>query len=763
MKLVAAGPERPRGQAAETGAPGAERPARPQGGRWDIDVSADPTQATVGDLARALQVAPSGTGDRNTGLMVDGLWAPGDLSLFEAGVHEGAEVRLDGGSPAPPPATGLVEVAVVAGLDAGARCQLGAGTHLVGRAAEAAVVLADITVSRQHCVLDVSADGSVRIWDRSSSGTFVDGRPITEPTLLPPDAVVETGAVAWVVRPPTEGDRLSGTDRFRDLTPTGLINLNRPPRFAPPAGPPRLSPPKAPSSVGSAPFSLVAILAPAVMGAVMVFALKNVAYLAFAGLSPLMALGNWWESKHRSRRALRSDTRRYAADLDAFSAELSQAHAQATTLRRARTPDVAEVLRRAATPSAHLWERRLGHGDFGALSAGIGDVRWTPDLPHAAGEAVPHEVMERLARYGTLISVPLPVELAEGGVVGVVGDRAAALAVARSLLVQAAVHHGPADMRIAVTVLGAGGHGDGSGAAGAWDWAKWLPHTRDHRPGPANRRLLTATAPEAVRLLEGLIASRSPEQPGSGKAPQAPITLLVVDGEELLAGRISPARAVLRGDAGPSAGIVVASTPDRLPSLCTAIVTVDASGAARLSEPRRGVRDQDLLACGIGEAEARECARVLARYEDPELMLDGAVLPELVPLLQVLDMPAPDASVVAERWAGQDGFHLRAPIGLAARGAFWLELDRHGPHGLIGGTTGSGKSELLKTLVAALAASYPPSELTFGLFDFKGGSTFVEFADLPHTVGMASDLDVSLARRALQCLRAELAVPGAGI
>ncbi|MBO0732022.1 MAG: hypothetical protein J2P57_22370, partial [Acidimicrobiaceae bacterium] len=316
-----------------------------------------------------------------------------------------------------------------------------------------------------------------------------------------------------------------------------------------------------------------------------------------------------------------------------------------------------------------------------------------------------------------------------------------------SLLVQAAVHHGPADLRIAVAAVNA--------LAPAWDWAKWLPHTRDHRPGPANRRLLAADVPDATTLLEGLIASRPPEQPGSGGKQQGPVTLLVVDGEELLAGRASPARAVLRGDAGPSAGIVLAATPDRLPSLATSIVTVDETGAAKLSEPRLGVRDQDLLAAGLQESEARECARVLARYEDPELHMDSAVLPELVPLLDVLEL-SPTASAVSERWGQQDGLHLRAPIGASSAGQFWLDFDRHGPHGLIGGTTGSGKSELLKTLVAALAASYPPSELTFGLFDFKGGSTFVEFADLPHTVGMASDLDISLARRALQCLRAEL-------
>ena len=719
-------------------------------GRTDVDVRVDPAVATVADLARALGTADADRPDRDAGLMVDGLWSPGDLALIEAGVHEGAEVTTGGPAPGAPPISGAVEVCVVAGLNAGRRTPLGVGSHLVGRAGDASVVFGEATVSRQHCVIDVGADGSVRLSDRSRGGTYVDGRPITEPVLLAPESVVETGAVAWVVRPPVDQDRLTGTDRFRDVNPHGVINLNRPPRYAPLGEPARLNAPKEPDKANTAPFSIIAMVAPALMGVVMVVVLKNVAYIAFAALSPVMAIGNWWESKHRSTKAFRGDNRRYAADLEAFSEMLVTAQATERTRRRLRTPDVAEVVRRASAPSGHLWERRITHGDFGALSAGIGDADWAPEIVGQGGttQPLPSEVSAKIARYGRLISVPMAVDLANGGVVGIVGDRASALAVARSLLTQAVVHHGPADLRLAVAAI--------TDTAPAWEWAKWLPHTRDHRPGPSDRRLLAGSAADATTLLEGLITTRPEPRPGERDLP-GPVTLLVVDGEELLAGRASPARAVLRGDAGRSAGIVVATSSDRLPSLCTSIITVDEAGAATLSEPRLGQGNQELLAAGLSDAVAGDCARTLARYEDPELMLDSSILPELVPLSSILDLGVADAETVAARWREQAGeYHLRAPIGTATTGRFWLDFDRHGPHGLIGGTTGSGKSELLKTLVAAFAASYPPSELTFGLFDFKGGSTFVEFADLPHTVGMASDLDVSLARRALQCLRAEL-------
>jgi S-DNA-T family DNA segregation ATPase FtsK/SpoIIIE len=99
---------------------------------------------------------------------------------------------------------------------------------------------------------------------------------------------------------------------------------------------------------------------------------------------------------------------------------------------------------------------------------------------------------------------------------------------------------------------------------------------------------------------------------------------------------------------------------------------------------------------------------------------------------------------------------LAAPIGVSEDGAFSIDLVRDGPHALIGGTTGSGKSELLRSMVAAMATVADPDHLTFVLIDYKGGSSFDECARLPHCVGVVTDLDEQLGERALRCLEAEL-------
>ena len=99
---------------------------------------------------------------------------------------------------------------------------------------------------------------------------------------------------------------------------------------------------------------------------------------------------------------------------------------------------------------------------------------------------------------------------------------------------------------------------------------------------------------------------------------------------------------------------------------------------------------------------------------------------------------------------------MRAPIGIGPSGPLELDLVEHGPHALIGGTSGAGKSELLQSIVAALIHEYPPTRLTFLFVDYKGGAASVVFNDVPHTVGYVTNLEASLSLRALTSLRAEL-------
>ena len=159
--------------------------------------------------------------------------------------------------------------------------------------------------------------------------------------------------------------------------------------------------------------------------------------------------------------------------------------------------------------------------------------------------------------------------------------------------------------------------------------------------------------------------------------------------------------------------------------------------------------------------EVEPLARSLAGLR-PESDGDAATAGEAgqVALSDVLDPPTLlcDPSRVSDRWATpparSDG--LGAPIGRAQGATAHVDLRLDGPHTLIAGTTGSGKSELLRTLLASLALHHPPDRVSLLLVDYKGGAAFRQLAALPHAVGLITDLGDGLARRALTSLRAEV-------
>ncbi|MBO0774225.1 MAG: AAA family ATPase, partial [Actinobacteria bacterium] len=148
-------------------------------------------------------------------------------------------------------------------------------------------------------------------------------------------------------------------------------------------------------------------------------------------------------------------------------------------------------------------------------------------------------------------------------------------------------------------------------------------------------------------------------------------------------------------------------------------------------------------------------ARGLAPIRDVSHDEEAAGLPDSSRLLDLLRLDPPDPDTLAARWRS-GGRSTLALVGESLDGPFGVDLRRDGPHGLIAGTTGAGKSELLQTIVAALAVANRPDAMTFVLVDYKGGSAFKDCVHLPHTVGMVTDLDAHLVERALESLSAEL-------
>ena len=204
--------------------------------------------------------------------------------------------------------------------------------------------------------------------------------------------------------------------------------------------------------------------------------------------------------------------------------------------------------------------------------------------------------------------------------------------------------------------------------------------------------------------------------------------------------------AAIASEPGTIVAICIAPGPEALPVECTAVAVV-AAGQVRV---RAGTNRVTAEAVGVARAHLEHLVGALTPLIDPDR--PGVGLPADVSLTELLGETS-IGRAASGRWSAPS---MVVRVGTGSAGPVEVDLERDGPHLLIAGTTGSGKSELLQTLVAGLACAAPPDRTAFLLIDYKGGAAFGRLADLPHTTGVVTDLDQQQAARALRSLRAEV-------
>jgi len=497
------------------------------------------------------------------------------------------------------------------------------------------------------------------------------------------------------------------------------------------------------------------------------------------GLSTLgMLITNWGGAGGPRKAELMQARRDYLRYLSGLRRRVRTVVADQRVALNYRHPDPDALWAEAI--GRRVWERRPTDGDFGVVRIGVGQQSLATTLvapvmdPTADLEPVTAGALRRfLDTYAVVPDLPIAVAIRSFARLlvrdGLPADPPSAdppsadrrLAghpardLARALVGQLATFHAPDDLIVAACV--------GPQHRAEWEWLKWLPHalhpSMSDALGP--RRLVATSLSELDELLADVVSKRPrfTNVAAGGGPVAAPHVIVVVDGGETHG---SADLGVDGGLAGVTLIEVNADAP-RVLDRATIVLRLDADGSLHSTtmDDRMTVGRADQMAIADAEGLARRLAPLRlggAAKEQAPLAVDH----DLMELLGILDIANADTSLL---WAPRPPRDvLRVPIGSSPNGdAIELDLkesaqDGMGPHGLLVGATGSGKSELLRTLVLGLAATHSSDALNFVLVDFKGGATFASLDRLPHTSAVITNLadELPLVDRMTDALDGEL-------
>lgn len=477
------------------------------------------------------------------------------------------------------------------------------------------------------------------------------------------------------------------------------------------------------------------------------------------------------DAEKHARQAAVASSAQQASSANAVAGAIA---AEEQFLRRL-LPDPEFVVKIATRPGRRLWERSPGDEDFLRIRFGIGD-RPAASVRVAGGQ-------QAAARVPPVRAVPIAADLGTLGVLGIAGDPRVSRGTLAWAVMQLAVAHGPSDLRLVVL----------TDDHAAWRWTRWMPHLRpmgDHE-GWLNVGTDQASRLKRVTELRDLIGSRlghgnghgtgwagGPGTAGgaaqwagapwggpgdgplgggfTGHSGQLPAVVVVIDGYAMVR-NIPGIDEVLA--CGPAAGVLVVcrdSHRRELPRHCAALLEEDpVNGTGLYQEPGSGRREQVARLDRVRGRWAEDIGRALAplrdKASDTAAHKDGPIR-----LNELWNYDRMDPGVIRELWRRRNR-STRVPLGRLPDGSpFQLDIAVDGPHMLVGGTTGSGKSEFLQTFIASLVHANPPDALNFVLIDYKGGAAFEAYSGLPHVTGFLRNLDEHLGKRVLLALSAEM-------
>ena len=501
----------------------------------------------------------------------------------------------------------------------------------------------------------------------------------------------------------------------------------------------------------------------------------------FTIVNPLSAMLDARQKRKALRRKQAVQNKQFMEGIIKTRTQLEQETTEQRRVALLIDPDPIDLEERVRQ-RAYLWERRPEDPDFLMVRVGKGRQPLSVKIEFPSQQKTSSPLTQELRQlkddFAFVKDVPCSISLTKVKSLGITGRRQDVAAFIHGMLCQIAVHHSPQEVRILGIYPTSQKHD--------WEWLQQLPHTMPLKMGK-QRRLVAEGQEEANQVLNILLeelsrrASKLEEEAASerkrseSKSAAAGIALphLVVVVHDYVEVRQHPTltNAFKLGEQLGVSVIYLVAQEQAIPSECRAVLRlsteehVDPDSHQRkvpLKYAAAGFAGATLENVDADLVELTTVQRITSALSMLKLVEEGedtVNLPTNLRLLDLLELPYADQLDVEQWWNSGPRFgYLRVPIGQGVNGTIWIDLNEaaHGPHGIIAGTTGAGKSELLQSLIVGLAVTHHPHLVNFVLVDFKGGAAFKPFEKIPHTVGMVTDLSGRLTERALVALKSEL-------
>lgn len=421
-----------------------------------------------------------------------------------------------------------------------------------------------------------------------------------------------------------------------------------------------------------------------------------------------------------------------------------------------REPDFSIRLEWVKKAKDRLWERQPEHEDFLQARIGIGNIAnnvkikapKTPAIFQNTEQKQFYDQIDKvLSNFAVISNVPVTISLSEDNIIGIAGKSEIIHSIIRSLIIYLASSHSPNQLRLILFTE--------QELLKFWSWIRWLPHLRRELE---DIELMLAFTKESIqdisKELNKIWMERTADPFKTEKKSLLPHYLFIVDtSPDNLPQEL---RAISEISKKGASFIFLNSSFQDLPSQCRTIIQANQEEMPIII---KNSQQSSFIPDNIELFDAEKFARYLSAYR-----LKGLEKPKELGanyrLLDILNIINLDAQDIANKWMKNKSYDsLKASIGVGEDDKeFIVDLSQkgQGPHGLIGGTTGCGKSEFLLTLISSLAMNYHPHDLNFLVVDYKGGVTSQMITDLPHLVGIITNLHGSNAERAHIALEAEI-------